>query len=322
MLRDRNVQSCGVPEVAMNYGSGCSTLDVGLSVEAKEPGSSRVFTLDSGKHVLNCRESTAVVGKSIPTRLAGVFPIKLKIRALSNTLSQHELVRLTRVAAHYFPEKFDVETMLLQHIGMDSCVQVAELNDEIIGISINSCSRRKTPFYRKEIPLFYQRILYVDPGARHHAVGLRLQVAGLDYQLGAFWMFRRFVVICLTNSPKILRAFSQYNEYYPRLDHPVPGNVYEFCRQQGSIMGFDRIDQQLLVYGTNESDLDGVDYTTKWEQFLKSGHAKYDRMIINGVFSTKKGKILHAGVLQMVVGYAGPMHFVLRFLKAKFKYHI
>jgi len=257
-----------------------------------------------------------------PTRLAGVFPIKLKIRVLSNTSAQHELVRLTRVSAHYFPDNFDVKTMLLQHIGRDSCVQVAEQNDEIIGISITSCSKEKTPFYRKKIPLFYQRIIYVDPGARHQAVGLRLQVAGLDYQLGAFWMFRRFAVICLTNSPKILRAFSQYNDYYPRQDHPVPGNVYEFCRQLRSIMGFERIDQHLLVYGTNESNLDGVDYTTKWERFLRSGHEKYDRMILNSVFSTKDGRILHTGVLQMVVDYAGPMHFVLHFLKAKLKYHI
>jgi hypothetical protein len=254
--------------------------------------------------------------------MEGVLPIKLKIRVLSNTLSRYDLERLARIAAHYFPEDFDVETMLLQHLGSDSCVQVAEQNDEIIGISITSCDRSKTPFYKKDVPLFYQRILYVDPGARGRAVGLRLQVAGLGYQLGAFWMFRRFAVICLTNSPKILRAFNQYGEYYPRQAHPVPGKVYEFCQQLGPTMGFERIDQHLLVYGTNESILDGVDYTTKWERFLKSGHASYDRMILNSVFSAKDGKIFHTGVLQMVVGYAGPMHFVLRFLKAKFKYRI
>lgn len=254
--------------------------------------------------------------------MAGVFPIKIKIRILSNRLSRHELGRLARIAAHYFPDDFDVETMLLQHLDRDSSVQVAEQNDEIIGISITSCRRSKTPFYKNDIPLFYQRILYVDPDTRGRAVGLRLQVAGLRYQLGAFWMFRRFAVICLTNSPEILRAFNQYSEYYPRQDHPVPGTVYEFCRQLGSIMDFERIDRHLLVYGTNESNLAGVDYTMKWERFLKSGHASYDQMILNGVFVTKDGKILHAGVLQLVVGYAGPMHFVLHFLKAKFKYHI
>jgi GNAT superfamily N-acetyltransferase len=257
-----------------------------------------------------------------PILMAGKFPIKIRIRVVSNRLSRHELGRLARIAAHYFPDDFDVETMLLQHLGRDSCVQVAEQNDEIIGISITSCERSKTPFCKNYIPLFYQRILYVDPDARGRAVGLRLQVAGLRYQMGAFWMFRRFAVICLTNSPKILRAFNQYSEYFPCQDHPVPEKVYEFCRQLGSIMGFERIDRQLLVYGTNESNLAGVDYTTKWERFLKSGHASYDRMILNSVFSMEDGRILHAGVLQLVVGYAGTMHFVLRFLKAKFKYHI
>ena len=41
------------------------------------------------------------------------------------------------------------------------------------------------------------------------AVGLRLQVPGPGYRLGAFWMFRRFAVNCLTSKPKIPRAFGR-----------------------------------------------------------------------------------------------------------------
>ena len=68
--------------------------------------------------------------------MAGVLPIKIKIRILTDTLSRHELASLTRIAAHYFPDDFDVEKMLLQHLDRDSCVQVAEQNDKTIGFSI------------------------------------------------------------------------------------------------------------------------------------------------------------------------------------------
>lgn len=210
--------------------------------------------------------------------------------------------------------------MLADHLDQDSCVHVAEQKDKVIGYSVNSCCYQKTPFYKKEIPLFYQRHLFLDPSVQHQAVGLGLQTAGLRYQLGPFWLFRRFAVTFLTSNPQVIRILSLYNEYYPRLDGALPDKVYAFCQQLGSMMGFSRVDRRLLVYGTNETILDGEDYTSRWINFISSGHEKYDQMLLNTVFRSEDGKIIHTGALLVAIGYARPLHFFRRFLESRFRY--
>jgi hypothetical protein len=228
---------------------------------------------------------------------------------------------MAQIIAHYFPRDFDVKSMLLEHLDQDSCIHVAQQKDKIIGFSVNSCGYQKTPFYKEEIPLFYQRLLYVDPAAQHKAIGLGLQTAGLRYQLGPCWLFRRFAVICLTSNPQVLRAIHQYNEYFPRQDDELTQEVYAFCQQLGPTMGYSRVDRRLLVYGTNETTLEGEDYTSQWMNFLLSGHAKYDQMILDRVFTTRNGRIFHTGALLVAIGYAKPMHFIRRFLEIRFRYH-
>lgn len=228
---------------------------------------------------------------------------------------------MARIVAHYYPRGFDVEAMLVEHLDQDSCVHIAEQKDRIIGCSVNSLSYRKTPFHKQTLPIFYQRLLYVDPAVQHKAVGLNLQTAGLRYQLGFFWLFRRFVVVCLTSNPEVLRAISQYNEYYPREDGALPEAVYAFCQQLGPMMGFSHVDRRLLVYGTNEAILEGEDYTSEWTSFLRSDHAGFDQMLLNTVFATRKGRIVHSGAPLMAIGYASPMHFIRRFIEVSFRYH-
>jgi hypothetical protein len=226
---------------------------------------------------------------------------------------------MARIIAHYFPPGFDVESMLVEHLDQDSCIHVARQENQIIGFSVNSLSYRETPFHKKEIPLVYQRLLYVDPAAQHRAIGLYLQIAGLRYHLGPCWLLRRFAVTCLTSNPQVLRAIHQYNEYYPRQDDELPQEVYAFCQQLGPAMGFSRVDRRLLVYGTNETTLEGEDYTAGWMNFLLSGHGEYDRMILERVFSTRDGRIFHTGALLLAIGYAKPMHFIRRFLEIRFR---
>ncbi len=211
--------------------------------------------------------------------------------------------------------------MLAEHLDQDTCVHVAEQNNRIIGFSVHSFSCRKTPFFGRDLPVFFQRLLYVDPAVQHRAVGLRLQTAGLRYRLGFFWLIRRFVVVCLTSNPQVLRAINQYNEYYPRRDGALPEPVYAFCQQLGPMMGFDRVDRRLLVYGTNERLLEGEDYSTEWASFLRSGNSEFDQIILQTAFSMKDGKVLHSGALLLAIGYARPMHFLRRFIELSYRYH-
>lgn len=226
---------------------------------------------------------------------------------------------MARIVACYFPSGFDVKSMLIAHLDQESCIHVAQQENQIIGFSVNSRSYQKTPFHNKPIPLVYQRLLYVDPAAQHRGIGLGLQIAGLRYQLGPCWLFRRFVVICLTSNPKVLRAIHQYNEYYPCIDDELPQRVYAFCQRLGPSMGFSRVDRRLLVYGTNETILEGEDYTSRWNRSLLSGYGTFDQMILDRVFATRDGKVFHTGALLLALGYARPMHFIRRFLQTRFR---
>jgi len=211
--------------------------------------------------------------------------------------------------------------MLDEHLDQDTCVHVAEQRERIVGFSVDSFGCRQTPFYRQDLPVFFQRLLYVDPAVQHRAAGLKLQTAGLRYRLGPFWLFRRFVVVCLTSNPQVLRAISQYNEYYPRRDGVLPESVYLFCQQLGPLMGFTRIDRRLLVYGTNETVLEGEDYSAEWTNFLRSGHTVFDRMILETAFSASNGRVVHSGALLLAIGYARPLHFLRRFIELSYRYH-
>jgi hypothetical protein len=87
------------------------------------------------------------------------------------------------------------------------------------------------------------------------------------------------------------------------------------------MMGFSRVDRRLLVYGTNESILEGEDYTSEWMNFIQSGHAQFDQMVLNTAFTTTDGKIAHTGALLMAIGYARPMHFIRRYIEVSVRYH-
>ena len=228
---------------------------------------------------------------------------------------------MVEIIAQYFPRDFDVKSMLLEHLDQDACVHVAQQNEKIIGFSVSSCGYQRTPFYKKTIPLFYQQLLYLDPAVQHKAIGFGLQTAGLRCQLGPLWLFRRFAVICLTSNPQVLRAIHQYNQYYPRQDDELPQEVYEFCQQLGPIIGFSHVDRCLRVYGTNEMILEGEEYTSQWTSFLLSGHGEYDQMILDRVFVSRNGKVYHSGKLLLAIGYAGPMHFIRRFLEIRLRYY-
>ena len=85
--------------------------------------------------------------------------------------------------------------------------------------------------------------------------------------------------------------------------------------QQARVDRHRRVDRRLLVYGTNETPLEGEDYTSRWNSFLLSGHAVFDQMILDRVFATRDGKIFHSGALLLALGYARPMHFIPRYLE-------
>jgi hypothetical protein len=238
---------------------------------------------------------------------------RLRIQpADSHGLTQH-FARLVEIAKHFYPANFDVSAMIRHHIDAGATTILAMLGKEIVGFSMSSQVTRITPFYKRKIPVLYQRLLYIDPARRKQQIGVRLQIAVLRHHLGIFWLFRRFAMICITDNPLVVRAFGLYKTYYPNTRTSTPEEIISFGESLLPIVGGSSLDKNLLVHGTNESGLTGLDYTSWWRKFLESGHHRYDDLLLSTVFTQSDGKIVHNGVSMLAIGYATPLNFVGRF---------
>ncbi len=227
--------------------------------------------------------------------------------------------RLLDIASHYYPTYFDITKMLKHHFDAGGQLQLAVMDGDIVGFSVSSCEIRSTPFHEREIPVIYQRLLYVDTTVRRKLLGISLQIAVLRLHLGLFWLFKRFSLFCITDNPLIVRAFGQYNIYYPNAHIEPPPEIFSFCESLLPLLDGTALGKNLLVYGTNESTLKDFDYTNWWKKYLASGYTYYDELLLSTAFKTRQGKILHNGALLLVIGYARRLNFVKRFFQIVLK---
>lgn len=240
------------------------------------------------------------------------------VLANKEDISKH-MPRLADIASQYYPMHYDVSKMLQNHLNAGGILQVALIEGDIAGFSVSSCEIRITPFNKREMPVIYQRLLFIDTALRRQLLGISLQIAVLHLHLGPFWLFKRLTLFCLTDNPLIVRAFDLYNIYYPNNQITPTPEVWQFCESLLPLLFGNNLGKNLLVYGTNESMLKDFDYTHWWKKYLASGHTYYDELLLSTVFKPQQGRILHSGALLLVVGYSRPLNLLKRFLQIAWK---
>ncbi len=240
----------------------------------------------------------------------------LRIREVSAaTLSPTTVATMASIARHYYPPVLDLGVRLEAHLTEGARVLIAEADEEIVGYALSSCERRQTPFHARPIPCVYQRQLFVIPEARGRHVGSRLQIATLRLHLGPFWLWRRFLLFCLTHNPEVVKNYRLFSEYHPRLDSDsVPPAVLTFARQLLPLVGGRMVDAGLRVHGSFKAVLKGEDYGFWWQRYLATGEPGVDAVVQARLFRREGERLVHSGLSLLMIGYSKPGNFLRRYL--------
>ena len=235
--------------------------------------------------------------------------INISLTRETGDIPDRYIERMVEIVTHYFPNQALMEEVLNTHIKQADTVRLAWYEGRIVGFSIASKYKKLTPFYPQPIDLFYQRMLYLEPGVLYKGLGLRLLGATLRDLLGFFWPFKRFAAICRTQNPVVMKIMNMYNETYPQYNQHLPDNIRKFSESLLPILNAKELDDKCLLAGTLEPFKD-VDYTDIWNSIFHRRKNQYEDMVLNSAFKIKDNRIINNGKPIFLLAYSKPFHFI------------
>lgn len=233
----------------------------------------------------------------------------IKISKNQNKLTDEQIQRMTDIVTHYFPKPELIEEMLRSHLAHANTVCLAWHQNRIIGFSIASKYKKITPFYPRPIDVLYQRMLYLEPDALYRGVGLRLLSTSLRDLFGILWPCKRFVTICRTQNPVVVKMMNMYDKTYPQYGHTLPATVRQFIEGLLPMLHANKIDEQCRLVGTLD-EFKGMDYTDIWNSYMHSHTGKHEEHMLHTAFKKENNKIVNTGAFVLMIGYAKPFTFI------------
>lgn len=237
---------------------------------------------------------------------------KITLSKSITALSDAQVRQLAMIVCNYFPDPESMEATIRQHVKDADTIRLAMHNEEIVGFSIASGYKLKTPFYPRPVNTLYQRMLYLHPRFLYRRLGLRLLLATMKDLFGWFWPFRRLVTFCRTQNPVVARFMDLYNIVYPRYTQPIPDNIRQFAESLLPLLNAELLDERFRLVGTL-STFKGIDYTDTWNRYYHRRDNDYEKLMLSSAFAEKKGQIINSGAFILMIGYARPLNFI-RFL--------
>lgn len=238
----------------------------------------------------------------------------IKISNRLTELTDSQIQRMAEIVCNYFPDQELMEETIRNHLKQANSVRLALHKDEIIGFSVASKYKMKTPFYCRPVNVIYQRMLYLDPGILFRGVGVKLLLATTTDLFGKLWPLKRLVAFCRTQNPVVVKFMNLYNEAYPQYGQPIPGEVREFAESLLPVLGAESIDDNFRLIGTLGS-FSGVDYTDKWNQYLHRRDNDYEKLMLHSAFEERDGRVINSGAFVLMIAYAKPFNFIRYMLK-------
>ena len=233
----------------------------------------------------------------------------IRIIKAQGTLSSNYIRRMVEIMIHYFQDPDLMEKVLYSHIEHADTVRLAWNENQIVGFSIASKLKQNTPFYPAPVNILFQRMLYLDPEVFYHGLGLRLAAATMRDLFGLFWPFKRFVTICRTQNPRVVKLMNMYNVTYPQYNQALPAAIRKYGESLLPLLGASELDPKCRLIGTLDAFKD-KDYTEIFNRFLRYNHNLYENMILESAFRVEDGRIFNSGAFILLIGYARPLHFI------------
>jgi len=214
--------------------------------------------------------------------------------------------RFVEIVANYSPDPDEARSIVFDHLRHADYISCAIQDNKVVGVLVTSSNTAQTPFARRRLPVIYQRMLFLDPSIIGRGIGVRLFVRSLYDQFGLLWPFRRFVLVCRTQSAKVARKMRSFSRVYPQLDRPVPAVVRSFAESMLVQLGATRLDDKFRLIGTLQG-LEGQDYSEYWQRYLRSSSDTDSRLILDTAFYMDQGRVRNTGAFLLMIGYARPL---------------
>jgi len=151
----------------------------------------------------------------------------------SKDLSEDELIQLNaigRLINTANPENH----VQINHVNTTNPVfYLYKKKERILAFQAFSIFKKVTPFEKKEIPIIYINVSYKNPDAgklvKDYAKKSNLHF--IKQQLGSFWFLKKFLLIFITDNPKLLdRVSKKFDEHYPSYKNKTSSEVHAFCK--------------------------------------------------------------------------------------------
>jgi hypothetical protein len=202
-----------------------------------------------------------------------------------------------------------MEETVRTHLAEASTVRLALYEGNIVGFSIASRYKLKTPFHHRPVNVLFQRMLYLHPGFLYCGLGIRLLAATLKDLFGWFWPFKRLLAFCRTQNPVVVKFMNLYNITYPQYKQPIPDNVRQFAESLLPLLKAESLDENFRLVGTL-STFSGADYTDTWNRYYQRRGSDNEKLMLTTAFEEKDGRIFNTGAFLLMIGYAKPFNFI------------
>ena len=151
--------------------------------------------------------------------------------------------------------------------------------------------KKLTPFDKREIPIIYINASYketgINPGIKNYAKHSNFHY--IKSQLGKFWFLKKFLVIYLTDNPKLFdRTSKSFYQCYPSYQYPTPPDIRHFCKQfvtENLKIKEANINENLVI---SEPYHEPSRITQHWSHMYKADDPKQNNFIISEKIIYKK----------------------------------
>jgi len=236
----------------------------------------------------------------------------------SKALTSAEYDQILEIIFNYIPDKALDKRILQAHLDENVHVILAKINGNVIGFSISSSCIESTPFCNHPLPVIYQRMLFLQPDAIRLKIGSHLQHVTLRHHLGWFWFVKRFVLICRTQNPTVVKKLLACTLSYPFPNLKQSPQILNFLDRLLPIIGAPKIDDEFRLIGTLP-ELVGVDYTDLWDRY-KCRDKRVNQYVKKLLFSeSNEGRIVNRGMSLLCIAYANPVDMILHMVSSRLK---
>ncbi len=233
-------------------------------------------------------------------------------------LEQSQLEEIMRFHYPHCDQKY-IDDRIRNDYGFD--IALAKDKEEILGASCYKHIEIENPFSKRPLPVIHFAQALKKPGFSK-SVLMRLSVSYLIKKMGYSYVFKEFLGIMFTNSPRVYETFtSNFDDYYPNYKKPdeykpeMLSCLNKFFQEHREINV--HINDNACFEYKNKPD---EDITDVWERFYKSKNPAINEYFVQkGIIYFENERVFkrYRNLTAIAYRYRHPLSYLKNLFKAK-----